>query len=224
MPNAQVGQVAPPLPVAEWLQGEVVEFAQSRGQVVLVEVFQVNCPGCFLYALPQAIELYRRYSARGLTVLGVATAFEDFDKNNRRNLQALLDTGQVVGETLKALSERGQLENGVWPYRLPFPVAMDRLVKVEHPVSDASVDQYIQENLPDLAVQSAEYRLQIRQQVLRYMQQREYRAETFDCFGLQGTPSHLLIDRQGILRSSQFGFFPELESRIQALLAESPHT
>lgn len=220
MASAQIGQVIPRLPVAEWLQGEAVDFARLRGRVVLVEVFQVNCPGCFLYALPQAIDLYRRYSAQGLTVLGVATAFEDFDKNNRRNLQALLETGQVVGATLKALGEHGHLLNGAWQYRIPFPVAVDRLVKAEQPVSESSVDDYIRQNLPALGVQSAEYRQQIRQQVLRYLRQREYRAETFECFGLQGTPSHLLIDKQGVLRFSRFGFFPELESQIRELLVE----
>ncbi|MCK9606432.1 MAG: TlpA family protein disulfide reductase [Methylomonas sp.] len=220
MAVAQLERIAPPLLVEEWLQGDAVDFAQLRGQVVLVEVFQVNCPGCFLYALPQAIDLHQRYSMHGLTVLGVATAFEDFDKNTRQNLQLLLEKGQVIGETLKALGEHGQLVNGGWQYRIPFPVAVDRLVKAELPVSELSVDNYIQHNLPALAVQSAEYRQQIRQQVFRFLQQREYRAETFDCFGLQGTPSHLLLDKQGVLRFSGFGFFPGLESNIQQLLAE----
>jgi hypothetical protein len=31
-------------------------------KVVLVEAFQVNCPGCFFYALPQAISLYEKYA------------------------------------------------------------------------------------------------------------------------------------------------------------------
>lgn len=220
MATARVGQIAPALRVSEWLQGEAADFARLRGHVVLVEVFQVNCPGCFLYALPQAIDLYRRYAARGLVVLGVATAFEDFDKNTRRNLQALLETGQVVGETLKVLGDRGQLQNGAWPRRIPFPVAMDNLFKAEQPVNEQSVETYIRQNLPILTVQSAEYRQQIRQQVFRYLQQLEYRAETFDCFGLQGTPSHLLVDKQGVLRACRFGFYPELENHIQQLLAE----
>ena len=27
------------------------------GNIVVIEVFQVNCPGCFLYGLPQAISI-----------------------------------------------------------------------------------------------------------------------------------------------------------------------
>lgn len=220
MASAQVGHIAPLLPVAEWLQGDAVDFARLRGQVVLVEVFQVNCPGCFLYSLPQAIDLHKRYAEQGLVVLGVATAFEDFDKNTRRNLQALLESGRVIGETLKALGEHGQLLNGAWQYRIPFPVAMDSLLKAEQPVGESSVDNYIRQNLPALEMQSAEYQQQVRLQVLQYLRQRKYRAETFDCFGLQGTPSQLLIDKQGVLRFSRFGFFPELESQVRELLAE----
>ena len=51
------------------------------GNVVVVEVFQVNCPGCFLYGLPQAISLYEKFKDKNVKVLGVATAFEDYDKN-----------------------------------------------------------------------------------------------------------------------------------------------
>ncbi|MDD1641142.1 MAG: TlpA family protein disulfide reductase, partial [Methylococcaceae bacterium] len=50
--KAQLGQKAPLLSLSDWVQGEPVNFDQLSGRVVLVEVFQVNCPGCFLYALP----------------------------------------------------------------------------------------------------------------------------------------------------------------------------
>jgi thiol-disulfide isomerase/thioredoxin len=96
---------------------------------VVVEVFQVNCPGCFMYGIPEAIELYNKYGESGLTVLGMATAFEDYDKNTLENLQKLLTTGEVVGETQKALSMYGQLKGGKLPYKIPFPVGMDMLKK-----------------------------------------------------------------------------------------------
>ncbi len=46
--KAQIGQKAPQLSVSAWVQGMELNFDQLLGQVVLVEVFQVNCPGCFL--------------------------------------------------------------------------------------------------------------------------------------------------------------------------------
>jgi hypothetical protein len=100
---AKIGEKAPLLAVSEWVQGAPINFDQLLGRVVLVEVFQVNCPGCFLYALPEAVELHRKYADAdaGVTVLGVATAFEDFDKNTLENLRHLVERNEVVGETFK---------------------------------------------------------------------------------------------------------------------------
>ena len=218
--KAKLGQIVPPLSVSEWVQGEPCDLEALRGQVVLVEVFQVNCPGCFLYSLPQAIELYRRYSGQGLAVFGLATAFEDFDKNTLANLRLLLDTGEVIGETLRVLNDYGQLKSGRWPLRIPFPVAMDRLIKVEKPVSEQAVQAFMQQKLPDLSGHSVDYQQKIKQRVVDYLQTLDYRAETFERFDLQGTPSHILIDKQGMLRACRFGEFSELESEIRQLIAE----
>lgn len=221
MANAMLGQTPPPLSVMQWLQGGPVSLDSLIGQVVLIEVFQVNCPGCFLYCLPQAIELHHRYASQGLVVLGIATAFEDFDKNTLNNLQQLLQTGAVIGETLRSLDEQGLLQNGCWPHRIPFPVAMDQLLKNDQPVNEAAVEQYIQDNLPDFFWQPPAYQQQLKQRVFLYLQQQEYTPQTFSRFALQGTPSHILIDRRGLLRHSKFGFFPEQELRVQQLLAEN---
>ena len=105
MIKARIGQKAPLFLVSDWVQGEPANFDQLTGRVVLLEVFQVNCPRCFLHALPQAVDLYQRYSDKGLTVLGIATAFEDFDKNTLENLQRLAKYRQVIGETLAMLNQ-----------------------------------------------------------------------------------------------------------------------
>ncbi|HEY8036560.1 MAG TPA: TlpA family protein disulfide reductase [Methylobacter sp.] len=218
--KAQLGQKAPLLSVSEWVQGTDVNFDRLLGQVVLVEVFQVNCPGCFLYALPQAVELYRKYSERGLSVLGVATAFEDFDKNNLENLTRLAEHGEVVGETLLVLNQQGKLSAGRLPYRIPFPLAMDRLVRHRGEVSDSVIANFIQEHIPDFEQQPKAHQQHIRQQVLDYLQSLDCHAETFERFELKGTPSHILVDKKGILRDCAFGAYPELEARILGLMQE----
>src|SRR5574343_860657 len=124
--GVELGHTLPVLPIDCWLQGEL-DFTQLRDRVVLLEFFQVNCPGCFLYALPKAIELHQQYAQQGLTIAAVATAFEDFEFNSLENLQHLLSDGSVVGETARVLGELGLLRAGKWPHRLPFAVAMDRL-------------------------------------------------------------------------------------------------
>lgn len=220
MAKSLIGLPVPPLAVCEWVQGEACSFETLQGQVVLVVVFQVNCPGCFLYSLPQALDLHQRYAGQGLAVLGVATAFEDFDKNTLANLRLLLETGQVIGETRRMLHEYGQLQDERWPYRIPFPVAMDCLQPAEHPVTEQAVDDFIREKLPDVSRQSADYQRQIRLRVRDYLQTLEYRPETFERFALQGTPSYIVVDKRGVLRACRFGEFSELESLIRQLLAE----
>ena len=218
--KAEIGQQAPLLTVSKWVQGEPVNIDRLLGRVVLVEVFQMNCPGCFLYALPQAVDWHQKYSNSGLSVLGLATAFEDFDKNTLENLIQWIEDGKVIGETLKALSERGELTAGCLPYRIPFPVAMDRLVRCESGATEQDINRFIETRVPDFERQSEDYQQQVRQAVRQYFQAREYHAETFECYDLKGTPSQILIDKQGILRAVTFGNSPELESLIQELLEE----
>jgi len=218
--KAQIGQKTPLLSVSTWVQGTETNFDRLLGQVVLVEVFQVNCPGCFLYALPQAVDLHRKYSEHGLTILGVATAFEDFDKNNLENLTRLIENGEVVGETLRMLSQQDKLSAGLLPYRIPFPVAMDRLNKRQGEVSDNVITKFIKDRVPNFEQRPEADQQKIRQQVQNYFQSLDYHAETFERFDLKGTPSHILVDKQGILRDCAFGDYPELEMRILGLLQE----
>ncbi|MGZ4956349.1 MAG: TlpA family protein disulfide reductase [Methylobacter sp.] len=218
--KAQLGQKAPLLSVSDWVQGAESNFDRLLGQAVLVEVFQVNCPGCFLYALPQAVDLFRKYSENGLAILGVATAFEDFDKNNLENLTRLVENGEVVGETLRVLSQQGRLNAGRLPYRIPFPLAMDRLNKRQHEVSDDVITSFIKDRIPNFEQRPEADQQQIRQQVQHYFQSLDYHAETFERFELKGTPSHILVDKQGILRDCAFGAYPDIEMRILGLLQE----
>jgi hypothetical protein len=218
--KAQIGQKTPLLSVSAWVQGAETNFDQLLGQVVLVEIFQVNCPGCFLYALPQAIDLYRKYSQHGLSVLGVATAFEDFDKNTLENLTRLAKNGEVVGETLRLLSQQNELSAGRLTYRIPFPLAMDRLNKRQDEVTESDIANFIKTRIPNFEQQPTVHQQKIRQQVQNYFQSLDYHAETFECFDLKGTPSHILVDKQGILRDCPLGAYPELEPQILGLLQE----
>ena len=101
--------------VGHWVQGGPISLDDWVGSVILIEVFQVNCPGCFIYALPRAVDLHQRYHDQGLVVMGLATAFEDYDKNTLENLQKLVTSGEVIGETYKALNQYGKLAEGKLP-------------------------------------------------------------------------------------------------------------
>ncbi len=220
MLSIKVGEKAPNIKVFKWVQGLPTNFDKEKDQIVLVEVFQVNCPGCFLYGIPEAINIYNKYHSEGVTVLGVATAFEDFDKNTLENLELLLKSGEVIGETKKDLSQYGKLDDGKLPYKIPFPVAMDSLIKETENISESRIKNYIHNQIPDFDSQPEDYRNQIIQRVKGYLKSKEYSAETFEKYSLQGTPSTIVVDRKGILRDVSFGQTGGLEPIIQSLLNE----
>jgi len=217
--SAQISKKAPNLKVSEWVQGNDTNLDQHSGNVVLVEVFQVNCPGCFMYGIPEAIEIFNKYKSKGVSVLGVATAFEDFDKNTLKNLKLLVETGKVVGETEKMLSQYGQLDGDKITFKIPYPIAMDSLIKQSDDVTKEQMDSLIKKQIPDFDSQSENYKNEIYGRVKNYFLSKEYSAETFEMYSLQGTPSSMLIDRNGILRDVSFGQNGLLESKIQKLLS-----
>ena len=214
-----IGKKAPNLEISKWVQGEPTNIDQEHGHIVLVEVFQVNCPGCFLYAIPEAISIFASYKDRGVRILGIATAFEDFDKNTLGNLELLAETGEVIGETRKALSVQGQLLKGnTLPYKIPFPLAMDRITKANGEVSHTQVMQIIHDQVPNFDAQPETVRSQIIRQVKDYLGSKEYTAETFEKFTLRGTPSTILVDRNGILVDVSFGQSGCTKQMIEKLL------
>lgn len=206
--------------MSKWVQGLPTNFDKEKDHIVLVEVFQVNCPGCFLYGIPEAINIYNKYHSEGVTVLGIATAFEDFDKNTLENLELLLKSGEVIGETKKGLSQYGKLNDSKLSYKIPFPVAMDSLIKETGESSESRIKNYIYNQIPDFDSHPEDYRNQIFQRVKGYLKSKEYSAETFEKFSLQGTPSTIVVDRKGILRDVSFGQTGGLEPMIQSLLNE----
>jgi len=216
--SVQIGQKAPNLKVSKWVQGMDTNLDKQNDNIVVVEVFQVNCPGCFAYGIPESIEIYNKYKSEGVSVLGMATAFEDFDKNTLENLQLLLETGETIGETKKMLSQYG--EGDKISYKIPYPVAMDSLIKQSGETSKEKMDSLIKNQIPNFDEQPEDYKTKIYDRVKDYFSSKEFSAETFEMYALPGTPSSILVDRKGILRDITFGQNGLLESKIQTLLNE----
>ena len=215
-----IGEKAPNLKLGKWVQGMDTNLYQEGDNVKLVEVFQVNCPGCFMHSIPEIINIYKKYRTDGLSVFGVATAFEDYDKNTLENLEMLLRTGEVVGDTKQALTQYGQLNDGKIQFKIPYPVAMDSLVKEGGEPSMEKMTAFINQQIPNFESQPDDYKNQIYARVKQYYKSKEYTAETFEMYSLQGTPSTILVDRKGILRDVSFGSTTNLESMVQKLLSE----
>jgi thiol-disulfide isomerase/thioredoxin len=216
---ARIGEKAPNLKVSKWVQGFPTNIDREKDKVILVEVFQVNCPGCFMYGIPTAIDIYKKYKDKDVRVIGLATAFEDFDKNTLENLELLINKGKVIGETYRALMQYGMLNpDGTLPYKIPFPVAMDMLVKNNGNITDKMVMDFIYERIPDFDSYPQSRKAMLIQRVREYLASKEYIALTFEEYALQGTPSSIVIDRDGILRHVSFGYDESLELIIKRLI------
>jgi peroxiredoxin len=149
---------ARPWATSEWFNSDPLELADLRGRVVVLEAFQMLCPGCVGHSLPQALRLVRTFG-RDLAVVGLHTVFEHHEAMTPVALRAFLHQ-----------------------YRIRFPVG---------------VDVHEGRN-PDPV--------------------------TFRRYDLEGTPTTVLIDRDGKLRTQHLGTVDDmpLGAAVARLLDEEP--
>jgi hypothetical protein len=153
---AVLGQPAPEMQVAEWLNTpQPITLAGLRGRVVVIEAFQMLCPGCVHHGLPQAQRVAEAFDTRQVCVLGLHSVFEHH-------------AVQGTAAALRAF---------VHENRIGYPVGIDTPG----------------DPLP----------------------------RTMAAYGMQGTPTLLLIDGEGVLRAQHFGTVPDLllGAQIGALVA-----
>ncbi|MCC6736320.1 MAG: redoxin family protein [Bauldia sp.] len=98
------GSEAPELDVVQWFNtDEPLSLARLRGRVVVLHAFQMLCPGCVHYGIPQAQRIAALFSSDHVAVIGLHTVFEHHAAMTPVSLQAFLHE-----------------------YRVTFPVAVDR--------------------------------------------------------------------------------------------------
>ncbi len=152
-------KLAPALNVSTWLNtNQRISLESLRGKVVLLEAFQMLCPGCVSHALPQAKRVRDLFSPDDIAVIGLHSVFEHH-------------SAQGSEEALKAFLHE---------YRITFPVAIDA--------------QSAQGGLP----------------------------QTMSAYQMQGTPTTIVIDREGRLRKHKFGAEQDLTlgAEIMSLIGE----
>ena len=216
----QINELAPDLEVTEWVQGEPSNISLQKGKVIIVKVFQVNCPGCFSAGFPEILDALQKFNNEPIIFWGLATAFEDFQLNNLENLKKLISYGEVIGETLYTLGSQGMLDNNRISYKIPFPVAWDKISPVDP--SNASVDtkKMIERDFPEFEKLPESTQNKLFDQVMAYYKSKKFSAATFENYQLRGTPSTLMIDQKGVLRGKWFGSGFGLTNEIKKILEE----
>ena len=93
---------APELAISRWFNtAGTPTLADLRGEVVVIEAFQMLCPGCVAHGLPQAQRIQLAF-ANDVTVLGLHCVFEHHEAMTPVSLEAFL-----------------------YEYRITFPVGVD---------------------------------------------------------------------------------------------------
>lgn len=82
---------------------EPLSLEALRGKVIVLEAFQMLCPGCVSHALPQALRVRAAFPTERVAVIGLHTVFEHHEAMGPTALEAFLHE-----------------------YRIDFPVAVDR--------------------------------------------------------------------------------------------------
>lgn len=153
---------APELQTTAWLNTDQAVTLQSlRGRVVVLEAFQMLCPGCVSHSLPQAKRVAETFPPDQVAVIGLHTVFEHHE-------------AQGSAAALKAFLHE---------YRIGFPVGIDAPADGGGP------------------------------------------PRTMRAFNMQGTPTLVLLDRQGRIRKQMFGREDDLRlgAEIMALVNDAMH-
>lgn len=85
-----------PLHVSDWLNSDrPLGLADFAGRVLVVEVFQMLCPGCVSHGLPQAQRVAATFDQRQVAVIGLHSVFEHHSGNSRGTLAAFLHEWRI---------------------------------------------------------------------------------------------------------------------------------
>ena len=83
--------IAPALQVEQWFNSpRPITLESLRGKIVVMEAFQMLCPGCVSHGLPQAMRVRAAFPQDKLAVIGLHTVFEHHDAMTPVALQAFL--------------------------------------------------------------------------------------------------------------------------------------
>jgi thiol-disulfide isomerase/thioredoxin len=111
----------PEITAQRWLNADKKRTLKAeKGKVVVVALWQLNCPGSQSYGLPQAMRLRRAFDEKEVAVFGLHMAFEKFAEQTPEKVEAYLKEagitipvaidkpdGENIPETMKAYELQG---------------------------------------------------------------------------------------------------------------------
>lgn len=181
--------------------GQLLQGEFKLQKINLAFVFQVNCPGCFMYGIPIMNELAEQYGNK-IGIIGISTCFEDFDKNTPENTFKLLQSKEMVGETKKHFALN---HIHTYPQSLNFAVAFDETITAKEFLQKENIEVICKTN-PTYANWPEWQKDAMHEKIIQYYSQFELIGKTFTLNQLMGTPSFIVFDKNKVIRKSLFGY------------------
>ena len=108
-----VGTPAPEWDIAEWINSEPVRLSDLRGQVVVIDFFQLWCPGCRSFSIPLTKEWEKKYAAEiaeeRMKIVSIHTVFEGHSHQTAARLRKFVKKtgfGHPVGHDRLDIHDR----------------------------------------------------------------------------------------------------------------------
>ena len=110
-----VGSPAPDWEIAEWINSDPVQLSDLRGQVVVIDFFQLWCPGCKSFSIPLTLKWEKEFAEEiandKMKIVSIHTVFEGHQHQTVERLKKFVAErgfGHPVGHDLhdNSISER----------------------------------------------------------------------------------------------------------------------
>jgi thiol-disulfide isomerase/thioredoxin len=109
---------APEWKVSEWINGDPGKLANHRGKIVLIDFFQLWCPGCNEFSIPLFQEWEQKFGVRNdVLIVSIHTVFEGHEEQTPERLREFVTEKGITHPV------------GIDAYAVPAPpppVTMDR--------------------------------------------------------------------------------------------------
>ena len=108
-----VGAPAPEWDIAEWIKSEPVRLEDLRGQVVVIDFFQLWCPGCKSFSIPLTLRWEKEFAEEiandKMKIVSIHTVFEGHEHQTVDRLRTFVEKtgfGHPVGHDRHDISDR----------------------------------------------------------------------------------------------------------------------
>ncbi|WP_211275295.1 TlpA family protein disulfide reductase [Actinoplanes rectilineatus] len=109
---------APEWTVTRWFNSAPLTLHGLRGRVILLEVFQMLCPGCLQHSLPQAVRLDRALRGDRVVTVGLHSVFENHTEMTPAHLGGFLAQSRITFPVA--------VDAHRWDGEIESPVTFDR--------------------------------------------------------------------------------------------------